>query len=95
VRRQTYIGSWQDYDFIALIRAQPFGGPDPFRGSTRDYVIDYPSVWRFNLSASQDVTPKAGVFVKVSNVTNRQLGERNNVNLTFGRTTSVGMRLRF
>jgi len=91
----TYIGSWQDYDFIALIRAQPFGGPDPFRGSTRDYVIDYPSVWRFNLSASQDVTPKAGVFVKVSNVTNRQLGERNNVNLTFGRTTSVGMRLRF
>ena len=89
----THIGSWTDTDALALY--QYFFGNAPYRGSGRDYWVQYPSVTKFNLSASQRVTAHVLGFVHIDNVGNNRRAERTNLNVQMGRAMQVGMQVQY
>lgn len=85
-----YVGDSVNNDNLAL-----FGyylGIDPFRGSLRDYWIEYDGFVDLGLRGSVDVTPQLRVFLSVRNLSNRNEPERTNLDVIQGRRTSVGLR---
>jgi len=88
----TYANSWVNLDQVRyyddLYVNQVFTNP------YRSYWITYPAFARVRLSASHQFTPWLNVFAQVENLTNRQLGEVDNFNITAGRTTTIGVRVR-
>ncbi len=57
--------------------------------------MNYPAAARVRLSASQQLTPQVTAFAQVDNLTNQQTGERDNLTIAPGRTTTVGLRVHF
>ncbi|MBA3497318.1 MAG: TonB-dependent receptor [Gemmatimonadales bacterium] len=91
--RMTRIGGWTGTDWLALYGV--FFGSDVFRGSTRDYWIDYPSVTKLNASVTQRLTRRLNAFVQVDNLGNNGRFEQSNIVTPTGRTTTVGMEFRY
>lgn len=83
-----YIGGWTNYDMLALY-GWIYGG-DSFRGSLRDYWRRYEPVTKLGFRLQQTVTNQSEVFLRVDNLTNKQLGEGDNQLVTAGRTFIVG-----
>ncbi len=88
----THIGSWIETDWLALLGVY-FGG-QPYRGSGRAYWMTYPAFTKFNLSVSQTLTDRVGVFLRFDNLTNKKVFEIFNVNITSGRVTTIGVRVK-
>ena len=86
----TYIGSFRNYDRIALFDAI-FGG-DPNPQAPRAYILDYPSVFKWNASLTQTLPHGMRAFVRVDNVTNSYASEVDNITAVYGRLTVVGLR---
>jgi len=87
----TYIGQWTAADYLALY--QYYLGLQPYRGSDRDYWIEYPSVTKFNFSFSQRLAGHLAALLQVDNLGNNLRYESDNFqSIPIGRTTSVGLR---
>ena len=86
----TYIGSFRNYDRIALFNA--VFGADPNPQAPRAYIIDYPSVLKWNASLTQTLPHGVSAFVRVDNVTNSYPSEVDNITAVYGRLTVVGLR---
>ncbi len=87
----TYIGPWVYYDELALF-GYFYGDGAPFRGSFRNYWMTYPGFAKFNLSLTQTVTNQISVFLRADNLTNNNVSELSNFNLSAGRMTLIGVR---
>jgi len=88
----TWIGEWTEYDYLALY-GYYYGG-QAYRGSGRAYWMTYPAFTKFNLSVSQTLTDRVGVFLRSDNLTNRNVSEQNNANFSMGRVTMIGVRVK-
>ena len=93
VTSMTHIGGWTGTDWKALYGF--FYGTDEFRGSLRDYRIEYPSVTKFSASLSQVLSPQVTAFMQIDNLGNNTRFEQNNTFVPRGRTTMVGTQFRF
>ena len=91
----TYIGSWIDYDNLALDASTDGYGTVPARPSLRDYWIKYPAFAKLNLNVSQYVGAGLTAFVAVKNVTNSHAVEQNNTNVVPGRISMAGLRFHY
>lgn len=89
----TYGGSWIDYDLLR--QDTDFYVNQVFTNPQRSYLINYPSFARLTASVAQRFTSYLSGFVQVNNLTNQQTGEINNINITPGRTSIVGLRFRY
>jgi outer membrane receptor protein involved in Fe transport len=88
----THIGSWVNYDYVAVFGVI-YGG-QPFRGSLRDYWITYPGLTKFNVALTQRVSERFSVFLRSDNVTNRAVSEQSNFFVNMGRLTMIGLRVK-
>lgn len=88
----THVGSWVNIDYLALY-GYYYGG-QPYRGSSRAYWITYPSFTKLNLSVSQMVTHRLGVFLQSNNLTNNHAFEGTNLVLNAGRSSFMGVRMK-
>lgn len=86
----TYIGSFRNYDRIALFDAVFGSGGNP--QAPRAYIIDYPSVFKWNASITQAFSHGVSAFVRVDNLTNSYASEVDNITAVYGRLTVVGLR---
>ncbi len=86
----THVGSWIESDNFALY-GDYYGG-QPYRGSGRDYWTTYPAFTKVNISVSQTVTKRFSLFLRSDNLTNNSAFEHDNLNLTSGRVTTIGVR---
>ncbi len=95
----TYVGSWDSYDYLLFYRCFAGTAPCPpaflATGSTRDFVIKYPSFVKLNLTVYQRITPLVSGFVSVDNLTNNEATEFTNFIPTVGRTTMAGLQLHY
>jgi outer membrane receptor protein involved in Fe transport len=89
----TYIGSWTEYDYIALYGFY-FGG-QPYRGSGRDYWTTYPGFTKMTFSLSQSLSRSLSLFAQSDNLTNSHAVEHDNSVVNRGRLTMIGLRERF
>ena len=89
----TYIGHWTGLDALALYGA--FFGGQPYRGSFRDYWMEYPSITKFDLAVSQRFSRNITGLVQVKNIGNNGRFEQSNLNIPIGRVTSIGVRLEY
>lgn len=67
-------------------------GVDPYRGSIRDYYVEYPALWKWNLRAERALTERWSAFLRVENLTDNQEADLWNQSVTPGRTTVLGIR---
>jgi outer membrane receptor for ferrienterochelin and colicin len=88
----TYVGSWTEYDYVALF-GYYFGG-QPYRGAGRDYWKTYPSFTKVSLSATQALNDRLSLFVRCDNLTNKNVSEVVNYFMSAGRVTMIGLRTR-
>lgn len=86
----TYIGSFRNYDRIALFDAVFGGGAAP--QAPRAYIIDYPSVFKWNASVTETLPHGVSAFVRVDNLSNSYASEVDNITAVYGRLTVVGLR---
>lgn len=86
----THMGRWTEIDFLEFFRFV-YGG-EPYRGSIRRYVMDYPAFTKYSISASRTFSDRLGMFLRIDNVTNSYAFERNNIEDTTGRVTTLGVR---
>jgi vitamin B12 transporter len=86
----TYVGSWNDYDYLAEFRC--FGGTGPCRATLRDYVMAYPGFVKLNATLFQQLTRELSGFISVDNLTDNNAFELYNRNAVMGRISTVGFR---
>ncbi|MFN8581103.1 MAG: TonB-dependent receptor [Gemmatimonadaceae bacterium] len=87
----SYIGPWTGYDWLAFYGGEV--GSLPQRASLRQYLVQYPALMKPYVAISQALTSNIEWFARVDNVSNTQRNERDNLQITSGRTTTVGLRL--
>jgi outer membrane receptor protein involved in Fe transport len=83
----TYVGSFRNYDYIALDDARYGSGTFT---NYRDYIIDYPAFVKGNLRVSQGLTDQWGVFARVDNLWDSQSSEISNTTPVLGRLVMLG-----
>jgi iron complex outermembrane receptor protein len=87
----TYIGAWTGYDWKEFIEDESAtGSPKPEVGT---YLRTYRSLVRPFLSVSQAMPHGLTWFGRIDNLTNVQRNERDNLQITPGRTMTVGLRI--
>lgn len=86
----SYIGPWTGYDWLTFYGGEV--GSLPQRASLRQYLVEYPSLMKPYVSLSQTLTGNIEWFARVDNISNTQRNERDNLQITSGRTTTVGFR---
>jgi TonB-dependent starch-binding outer membrane protein SusC len=86
----SVMAGWRMIDFVAFYNYL-YGG-EPYRGSTREYYVEYPSLWKWNLRAERPLGDRWQGFLRVENLAGNQSSDFNNVNVTPGRTTVLGVR---
>jgi len=89
----THVGPWKNYDWLALY-GYYFGG-DPYRGSMRDYWMDYDGVTKFSLNTSFSVTPRVQAYLLGDNLTNNVGKERDNTTTDKPRSILFGLRFTY
>jgi iron complex outermembrane receptor protein len=92
----NYTGPWVGYDWLGFygteMGASATPGP-PIRPEARNYWIDYPSIVKPFVGVSWALRRGAEWYLRVDNLTNVQRNERDNLQITQGRTTTFGLRL--
>jgi outer membrane receptor protein involved in Fe transport len=87
----TFVGSWSGYDWPAFLSAtSDSSGTAP---RLRDYLRDYPSVIKPFLSVSRGFHRGMEWFGRIDNLTNVQRSERDNLQISAGRTVTVGVKI--
>ena len=87
----SYIGRWRGYDWIGFLNSETdTTAPRP---PLRNYLRDYAAVLKPFVSVSRGVRRDMEWFGRVDNLTNRQNNERDNLQITAGRTFTVGLRI--
>jgi outer membrane receptor protein involved in Fe transport len=89
----TVVGPWTGYDWVSYYSDLAQGADVP--ASIREYWIEYPSIARPYVMVSTDGASGLHVFGRVDNLTNQQRDARDNLQVTAGRTTSLGLTVRF
>lgn len=87
----SFIGRWRGYDWAQYIADEATAGAE--RPELRAYLRDYPSLTRPFLSIAQAVSRGLGWYARIDNLTNAQHNERDNLQVTAGRTMTVGLRI--
>jgi outer membrane receptor protein involved in Fe transport len=91
----THIGHWSDSDFIALFSSL-FNGDPPYRGSSRAYWIEYPTVTKFAVGVTQTLRDGLAVYARAENVGNNLRSEHFNAgNIPMPRSVVVGATVRY
>lgn len=62
---------------------------------TRSYRVEYPTYWKFNLRAEQQLTKNLNVFLNITNLFNDTGADLKNTYAVQGRTTVLGVRLSY
>jgi len=88
----TRLGSWVGYDWKGLYGFY-YGGAD-YRGSMREYWLDYDPVTKFGLNATYALTSMLQAEMQIRNLTNAT-GERQNTNTDLPRSIMFGVRLSY
>jgi len=87
----VFIGSWTGYDWARYIANEAQESTQ--LTALRSYWREYPGIIRPYLSLSQDVSRDIEWFARIDNLTNVQRYERDNLQVTAGRTMTVGLRI--
>lgn len=87
----NYTGSWLGYDWLGFYGGE-MGTQNP-RPESRTYWVDYPSVLKPFIGLTYAFARGAEWFMRVDNLTNVQRNERDNLQITQGRTATFGLRL--
>ena len=66
-----------------------------FSNPYRSYWMTYPAIARVRLALSQQLSRNVGAFAQVENLTNQQVGERENTGVAAGRVTTIGLRFKY
>jgi outer membrane receptor protein involved in Fe transport len=86
----SYIGSWRGYDWKRFYEQLGASDATPTLGA---YLTRYKALTKPYVSLTQDVWKGVDWFVRVDNLTNVQRNERDNVQITPGRTATLGVRI--
>jgi outer membrane receptor protein involved in Fe transport len=86
----SHFGRFTQLDYFGLY-GWIYGG-EPFRGTIREYYIEYPGFTKFSASASRDVADRWQAFLRIDNLTDDQTFESNNVSPPQRRTATIGFR---
>jgi outer membrane receptor protein involved in Fe transport len=90
----SMIRDWRALDYHAYY-GWVFGG-ETFRGGFRDYYVEYSdALWKWNAQAEQGLSTGLTGFVRVNNLTNNQNADMDNLKVTPGRATTIGVRWAF
>jgi len=89
----TYIGHWIESDWIALYGF--YYGGQAYRGSGRAYWMQYPSVTKFGIGVTQELSKTLSAFVRATNVGNTLRYEQNNSQIPMPRSLVVGANVRY
>jgi hypothetical protein len=79
------------YDWLAFYGGEM--GTEASRPELRNYWIDYPSITKPFVGVGYAIARGAEWYLRVDNLTNVQRNERDNLQITQGRTATVGLRL--
>jgi outer membrane receptor protein involved in Fe transport len=86
-----YIGAWTGYDWEQYVEDET--SPTESRPQVRSYRREYPSLAKPFLSISQTLSRDFSWFGRIDNLTNVQRNERDNLQITAGRTMTLGLRI--
>lgn len=87
----TYIGSWVGYDWADFYTAE--AGFAQMKPTLRGYLTDYPSLSKPFVAMTYLLGRSSEWFLRVDNLTNLQRFERDDLQITQGRTATIGLRL--
>jgi outer membrane receptor protein involved in Fe transport len=87
----SYIGPWSGYDWIDFYGGEV--GSLPTRATLRQYLRDYPALVKPYISVAQSLSLGVEWFARMDNLGNSQRNERDNLQITAGRTTTLGVRI--
>ena len=87
----VYIGPWTGYDWTRYVGDEAQASDSV--NALRDYWRDYPSIVRPFLSVSHILNRDVEWFGRIDNLTNVQRYERDNLQVTAGRTMTFGLRI--
>jgi outer membrane receptor protein involved in Fe transport len=87
----SYVGSWIGYDWLDYYAGEL--GNAISRPLLRNYWIRYPSLTKPFVGFGYAMGPSAEWFVRVDNLSNVQRYERDDLQITAGRTATVGLRV--
>lgn len=87
----SYVGNWVGYDWISYYDAQQAG--DVSRPELRDFWVRYPALVKPFVGATYTMRRAAEWFVRVDNLTNLQRNERDDLQISGGRTATLGLKL--
>jgi outer membrane receptor protein involved in Fe transport len=87
----SYIGAWTGYDWVAFVNGE-LGNTTP-QPSLRSYLRGYPALLKPFFSVSRPLHSGMEWFGRVDNLTNLQRNERDDLQITPGRTWTVGLRI--
>jgi iron complex outermembrane receptor protein len=86
----SYIGPWTGYDWLTYYGADL--GTSASRPLLRNYWIRYPSLTKPYVGLAYIVGRSMEGYVRVDNLTNVQRNERDDLQITSGRTATIGFR---
>jgi outer membrane receptor protein involved in Fe transport len=89
----TYVGSWNNYDYMAEFSC--FGGSGPCKPTFRDYIVAYPGFVKLNARVSQQIRSFISGFIAVDNLTNNQAFEVDNLAPVVGRIATIGFQFQY
>ena len=87
----TYIGPWTGYDWSRYVGDEAQESPEI--NDLRSYWRDYAGIIRPYLSVNHIFSRDMEWFARVDNLTNLQRYERDNLQVTAGRTMTLGLRI--
>ncbi len=87
----VFIGSWTGYDWSRYVGDEAQQSEEI--NTLRDYWRNYPGIIRPYLSVSHILNRDVEWFGRIDNLTNVQRFERDNLQVTAGRTMTVGLRI--
>jgi len=87
----TFIGSWTGYDWLEYYSSA--AGVSPLRAEFRNYWARYPALIKPFAMLEGRVARDAALFLRVDNILNKQLNERDNLQITPGRATTIGLKI--
>jgi outer membrane receptor protein involved in Fe transport len=90
----THIGHWTNWDFMSYF-ASLFSGGQPYLQPARAFWIEYPTVTKFAVGASQALTTSVTAFVHVENLGNNLRSEQVNTNIPTPRGVLIGANVQF
>lgn len=87
----SFIGRWRGYDWVQYLADEATTGTE--RPDLRAYLRDYPSLTRPFVAVTQAFTRDLRWYARIDNLTNDQHNVRDNLQVTAGRTVTLGLRI--